>query len=465
MHDITTGFADTGLTREKLDTLLAAQKRQSAGQYCKLWSYYRNARTSAGNLAQSAGIAERLRTPLRGVGIDDRFAIVPDAVIENDIAWRIDALVDFLFGRKITIESRARSARAREQIESALAAMFEEAGGVRFMQDLALLGSVHGFVDVVLDAGDVFARNVTTLEAASRAIRLLPVEATRAVPVLDPGDYRRMRGYVIASSQEGGAGRPVEVLELLSAKRRRVIRDGAVILDEPNRLGVLPVVHMQNAAQPYAYAGLSDVEPLIPLQDELNTRLTDRAHRVTMQSFNMYLVKGIDAGGRTGVGPGQVWTSDNPDADIKAFGGDASSPSEDRHIAELREAMDKTSGVSPVVLGIVRERLGHLSSENAIRITLMGVLNKTARKRVAYGTGIERLCALAMHALDVAGVLKTDERDRAISIKWPDPLPIDETERLRAALMKRELGIAADVVKAELGYDARNQDKQSTQEN
>lgn len=455
MRDITTGFAETGLTHERLEVLLAAHKRRAACEHAKLWSYYRNARTPAGALAQTAGIAERLRMPMRGVGIDDRFAIVPDAVIENDIAWRIDALVDFLFGRPVTIESRARDAATRERIETVLAAMLDEAGGVRFLQDLALLGAVHGFVDVVVDAGDVFGRRGMAPEAAARAIRLLPVEAPRAIPVLDPGDYRRLRGYVITSSQPGDEGQASEVIELWSAKRRRVVRDDVVLVDEPNRLGVLPVVHVQNAAQPYSYAGLSDVEPLIPLQDELNTRLTDRAHRVTMQSFNMYLVKGIDAGGRVGVGPGQVWTTDNPEADIKAFGGDAASPSEDRHIAEIREAMDKTSGVSPVVLGVVRERLGHLSSENAIRITLMGVLNKTARKRVAYGTGIERVCALALHAMDIAGVLKTSVRDRAISIKWPDPLPIDETERLRAALMKRELGIAVGVVKAELGYDGR----------
>lgn len=456
MHDITTGFADTGLTHEVLEDLLAGQRRKATGELTRLWSYYRNVRGVGGALAQSSGLAERLRSPLRGPGIDDRFAIVPSPVIENDIAWRIDALVDFLFGRPITIESRARDSATRERIESAVASMLDEAGGVRFLQDLALLGSVHGYVDVVVDASDAMSRRGGSAEAAARAIRLLPVEAPRAVPVLDPGDYRRLRAYVIATSQAGENARPVEVIELWSTKRRRVVRDGVMIADESNRLGVLPVVHVQNAAQPYAYAGLSDVEPLIPLQDELNTRLTDRAHRVTMQSFNMYLVKGIEQAGRVGVGPGQVWSTDNPDADIKAFGGDAASPSEDRHIAELREAMDKTSGVSPVVLGIVRERLGHLSSENAIRITLMGVLNKTARKRVAYGTAIERICGLALRALDLAGVLPTDERDRGVSIKWPDPLPIDETDRLRAALLKRELGIAASVVKSELGYDGRD---------
>ena len=78
------------------------------------------------------------------------------------------------------------------------------------------------------------------------------------------------------------------------------------------------------------YEGQSEVEPLIPLQDELNTRLSDRANRVTMQSFKMYLAKGLDGfadGSAPVVGPGRVWTTDNPDASMQTFGGDSSSPS------------------------------------------------------------------------------------------------------------------------------------------
>src|SRR5690606_944669 len=103
----------------------------------------------------------------------------------------------------------------------------------------------------------------------------------------------------------------------------------------------LPVVHIQNIAQPFRYEGLGEVEPLIPLQDELNTRLSDRASRVTLQSFKMYLAKGLDGFERAAVGPGQIWSTDNPDAQITAFGGDADSPSERDHIGEVREALDK----------------------------------------------------------------------------------------------------------------------------
>lgn len=156
-------------------------------------------------------------------------------------------------------------------------------------------------------------------------------------------------------------------------ERERVIKESL------NRLGRIPVMHIQNLPQPFFYEGLGEVEPLIDRQDELNTRLSDRAHRVTLQSFKMYLGQGIDGLLDRTVGPGQMWTTENPDASIEAFGGDADSPSETAHIQEVREALDKASGVSPVTTGLISGKLGNFTSENAIRIVLMGLVAKTEK--------------------------------------------------------------------------------------
>ncbi|MEO1235566.1 MAG: phage portal protein, partial [Planctomycetota bacterium] len=219
-----------------------------------------------------------------------------------------------------------------------------------------------------------------------------------------------------------------------------------------NPLGRLPVVHIQNLAQPFAYEGLSDVEPLIPLQNELNTRLSDRANRVTFQSFKMYLGKGIDGFTDRPVGPGQMWSTDNPDAAIHEFGGDAHTPSEDQHIREIREAMDKASGVSPIAAGVVGGKTGNLSSENAVRIVLLGLLARIEKKRLTYGAGIERLCELILHAADVTGVLPNTPAERRVRLDWPTPFPDSESQQLRNALAKKDLGVPESQLLAELGY-------------
>ena len=84
------------------------------------------------------------------------------------------------------------------------------------------------------------------------------------------------------------------------------------------------------------------------LQDELNTRLSDRANRVTLQSFKMYLGKGIEGFENRQVAPGRMWSTENPDAKIEEFGGDEGSPSEEAHLRNIRDALEKASGVGSV---------------------------------------------------------------------------------------------------------------------
>jgi hypothetical protein len=248
----------------------------------------------------------------------------------------------------------------------------------------------------------------------------------------------------------------VEVIEILAPDWWQRYENRRLVSEGPNPLGVLPVVHVQNVSLSGSYAGLSDVEPLVPLQDELNTRLSDRANRVTYQSFKMYLGKGIDDFLERPVGPGQMWATQNLSASIEEFGNDPGSPSEDAHIAQIRHALDKVSGVPPLAAGLLGGNLGHLTSATALKVVLGGLLARTARKRLSYGAALGRLTELALAWLDRTGALPTHPDDRRIEVHWPDPLPHDESEQLRNAKVKAGLGVPAERILAELGYDRRS---------
>jgi len=420
-----------------------------------------------------------------------------EVVIENDIAWRVHSMVDLMFGKPVMLLSTAREEGRRRVIERLLDAVWEASGGIALFQDLALLGHVHGHVDLLLrtdgltrlrgSASATRAGGVPpTLDDEidegriadlAESVRIEVIEPTRGIPVLNPSDYRKLNLFVIHFERElneveartgvrgmlsGRFGRSMAGLtrrrstltELISGDHRQVYEDDRLIEDGPVLFtrGRVPVVHIQNLSQPFRYGGLGEVEQMIPLQDELNTRLSDRASRVTMQSFKMYLAKGLDGFEKVPVGPGQIWSTDNPEAEIQSFGGDAASPSEESHIEQIREALDKVSAVPPLASGVVRAKIGNLSSANALKITLIGALSKTARKRVTYGGGISRLSRLILTAMDEAGVFLTDERDRGVKVQWPDPLPDDVREQVAAARAKVDLGVPSERVLAELGY-------------
>lgn len=572
-----------GLSRELLTSVIDRHQRDAAPRLEMLWDYYRNPMQPATPVLGSGGLGQRGLRLAQERGLPSRLAgawqtrgaaarIVDRAdwsrkeiVIENDIAWRINTMVDFMFGRPVRISSTARDPATARAVELALGAVWEFSGGVGLMLDIGLLGHVFGSVDLIVKAvgspteqpgeaegaeerggiealaaspapageaaasetrdasmdaqgrphtagdpsatpqraresarvspagawegGDLAARHVRIevvdprcavaipLDTELRSIRAFVIRTqrptdevttdARVAPAIAWALRRWWRGEASPDAPTGARRKAAVFTEVYAAGRRQLYRAGengeSVLIDDAPALveardgDATPVVHIQNLAQPFEFDGLGEVEPLIPLQDELNTRLSDRASRVTMQSFRMFLAKGIDGAGTLPIAPGLIWSTDNADASIQTFGGDADAPSEERHIQEVREAMDKASGVPPVAGGVVQAKVGNLSSENALRITLIGLIGKTERKRITYGRGIAEASRLVLDALDRLGILKTDAADRGVKVDWLDPLPRDENESLTAAERKIALGVPRERVLAELGYGIGDQ--------
>ncbi len=486
-------FGDPDLDPDFVLHLVRDEAPARALHFGRLWAYYRNDLSPLGtgldrsalgpgvdraNLrpyvqAQEFGLPARITGRSRlgwGGGAEPEPGLSrKEVVIENDIGWRIDTGVHFLAGKPPRIESLAAEAATRRRVESALDDMWAASGGLALVQEIALLGAVYGFVDLVVRTRPTGGGHGPD----SAAVAVEAIEAPRVLPILDETDYRRLRYWVQTFRRQanrlsppGGAFRrrpgrapaEVDVLEVLGPawwQRYETAPEGGpgvLVAEGPNPLGRVPVVHVQNLANPMHYEGTGEVEPLVGLQDELNTRLSDRAGRVTFQSFKMYLGKGIDGFEDRPVAPGRMWSTDNPEASIEAFGGDAESPSEEAHIDEVRQAMDKVSGVTPLAAGLLRDSIGNLTSATALKVVLMGTLARLQRKRTTYGEGIVETNRLVLAALDSLGTLRTRPEDRETRLHWPDPLPEDTARKLADAKAKRDLGVPAETVLEELGY-------------
>jgi hypothetical protein len=499
-------FKDPQLEADYVEWLVDEQSVDIQVHFAKLWEYYANRMIENNNSgasdkkvnesgrcyvqAQEYGLPPRITgfTHSANAGIFGARSIKDvqrkEVVIENDIAWRINAAVDFLFGKPISFVSRAPDSRKRAEIESILKAVFEANGAIGFFQDMAVLGSVYGFVDCLVRPGGEILEQFTSSSSQTLSLKnvlqlaqtigLELIEAPRALPVLEENDYKKIRYYLqhfyqkknavnrkssflarllLQGKRSGDSRETIAVTEIISATGWQRYENKQLVGEGELPWGFLPVVHIQNIAQPYYYEGLSDVEPLIPLQDELNTRLSDRASRITFQSFKMYLGKGIEGFEDRPISPGRMWYTDNADATIEEFGGDAATPSEDMHIAEIREAMDKASGVTPLVAGVLKNKLGNLTSAVALKLTLMGMLSKTERKRFTYGEGLKKVCKMVLDIFDKANIYRTGRADREIDIIFPSALPENMMEKLKEAEIKKELGVPIEQVLRELGYE------------
>ena len=262
---------------ELIEHLIDEHETVIAPRLNRLWDYYRNDMTDNDlpgpvarvyRLAQEQGLPARLRGTSESAdggalphGLSQR-----EIVIENDIAWRIHTLVDFMFAKPVGIRSCAPDIDRAAFIESFLQRVFDLNGGVSFFQDLALLGSVHGHVDVLLRVADndrpdpsrmggpissdeTVNLNVV-LEAAKR-FTLETIEATRSIPVLNPDDYRQLDAYVVhfrqtlneladnlgflARARAGVMGRSIPATQRAMVDCTQIFTDQTVLLFKAHR--------------------------------------------------------------------------------------------------------------------------------------------------------------------------------------------------------------------------------------
>src|SRR5262245_2406868 len=165
----------------------------------RLWNYYRNptlpafARDDSSasdrpyRQAQEWGLPARITgvrsgsldsDPLAGQTIDE--IARKEVVIENDIGWRIDTMVDFLFGKGPIISA------SNPQIEGLLNLILAHNGGIQFLQQLAVMGAVYGFVDVLVkfDGSSLTPGPIT--DGAGPSERTPGVEPASVLPAAEP---------------------------------------------------------------------------------------------------------------------------------------------------------------------------------------------------------------------------------------------------------------------------------------
>ncbi len=188
-------------------------------EYEKMWAYYRNPLELAGTSGGAYGVAtgsgpggwyrqgQEAGLPTRIKGRGHRASVASDGrrevVIENDIGWRVQTMVDFMFGRPVRFESLASDEETRELVEGVLERVWEASGGIALMQDMALLGHVFGHVDLLLRVDE--SKLEGPVGEAADAFRIEPVDPRRGVAMVSGEDYRDLDGYAVHADREVAA--------------------------------------------------------------------------------------------------------------------------------------------------------------------------------------------------------------------------------------------------------------------
>jgi len=436
-----------------------------------------------------------------------------EPVTENECGWRADTFVDWLHGERdgtprASLESEAESEELQKQIIDLLTAVAEGQSEPDWLRQWATQSAVFGFVDV-----DVrLKEGVEVVREVSKDADGKPVQDAKGNPVLSgPVLSVTWEGEVVAEGDFDTFGKmldwhiatpqsvvplvnPLDVAELwgwalayntikrpfsAAAQNKPFAKSKAestpwleVITPEVHRVFMkgddgwemvssvlvlsdgLPVVHKQHKPVRGAYAGTGVIGPLIPMQDELNIRLSDRSNKITYQSHQQYLGKRVDDFENKPIGPSVMWSVDDAEASIEAIGGNTSDPGADKHIDDVRDGMSRISCIPPIAAGDVKDQLGNLTSGTALRVVLRGLLARLSAQRTVDNRAISQIARITLDIADAIGVLPTEPEDRGVVATWTKTIELDESERLDNSIRKQALGVPREVIwREDLGAD------------
>src|SRR5688572_15342507 len=135
------------LSEQELSDAIAHLNEVARPRYRRLWAYYRNPMRVAAADALSPGTAERPYREGQEWGLPSRITgqrsgreifsgeavdgiARKEVVIENDIAWRVDTAVEYLFGKPIVLKSAAADPRRRALLDRLVRAILAHNGGI-----------------------------------------------------------------------------------------------------------------------------------------------------------------------------------------------------------------------------------------------------------------------------------------------------------------------------------------------
>lgn len=247
------------------------------------------------------------------------------------------------------------------------------------------------------------------------------------------------------------------------------------IVQKENPLGFIPIVHIPNIPSAGESFGQSDIKDLIPIQKELNYKLTDISDIINYHAAPITIVKGarissLERGAR------KIWGGLPKDADVYNLELQSDLKAALEYINILRTAMFEIGKVPENGLG--QKRAISNTSGIALHIENQPLMELTQKKWKTYGKGIQEINRMILRLAEKLETWENENFDREkfkalpltirykTSVEFGNPLPKDELLQLQIIAQKIALNLQSrvDALK-ELGeYNAKEKYKEILQE-
>lgn len=358
----------------------------------------------------------------------------------------IDKHVAYGFARGVLLEGPDEGQRG--PIDEALTAIVAEAGFARTLLQAATNASVLG--DAVLKVvwrfegtGGERGRSSSAglggeapqvkIGRAGGSISILNIDPSRFFPIFASGDPTQLREVAVTSTLSPEEAReryglqlahPAELLERWTADSLTIEVGSQTVWAGLNPYGLIPFVHIPNLAPPGSVFGLSELEDVIPLNRELDERLSDQADVIRYHADPPVIFKGVREHSDLAVGPGTVW--DVPDsAEIALLEWRGQPPAVQQHLDRVLRAMYDVGETPRSSFGDTEQAFSGV----ALETQLQPIVQRTLRRRIVWEAGLQQLgrCTLLLaERFGWRGATPGDFAPYTVRVRWLPMLPRDD---------------------------------------
>jgi len=226
----------------------------------------------------------------------------------------------------------------------------------------------------------------------------------------------------------------------------------------PNLLGFVPLVHIQNLMHP-GFFGLSDLDDIIPLNEEYNEVSESIRKIIKYHAEPTTLIFGAKMGDLV-KGANKVWSNLPTDARVENLGLDANLTEAVNYREQIKLAIHELSNTPEQSLGKIQPISN--TSNAALETAYLPLIEKTMRKRITYGEGIQRANQIILMYLqnyfqiDLADYASDVPSAHRTEIVFPSPLPSDEGEIVQSEIQKLQASLQSESGAIERIYGGRN---------
>jgi len=297
----------------------------------------------------------------------------------------------------------------------------------------------------------------------SGRVRVIPINPAHCFPEYHPHDRDRLLRFKLKyrfwGTSSEGTRQVYTFTEILTDDTVEQYINDELIDQYPNPIGVIPIVHIPNMTISSSPWGQSDIWDIIPLNRELNEKMTEVSDIINYHAAPVTIITGAKAS-QLERGPKKVWAGLPKEANVFNLESSGNMAGALEYITFIKRSMHEITGVPETALGQFQPVSN--TSGVALAIQYQPMMNRFHMKRIHFTKGLEKINEVIIRTVAVfepellvydPSKAEQPEPDQLTqldpadpltyrtTVHWPEPLPVDVLIKLNEAQAKMAMGL------------------------